>query len=172
MSPLAFDLDRLLSQLDSDTAALLERVRWRDWCLCWPYAGPPPAAGARMRPAAIAAGYFEATAGRFANDALGRSRRHATGSPRIVMSYPANRRLQYKVEVDWTLLPQHTNTLAGVAADVEVLRFRRETKSHRGISRLAAPPHFGCLLCEPGVFGGDFRSAVARNALHQSTHCY
>ncbi len=46
-----------------------------------------------------------------------------------------NRRIQYKVEVDYTELP-HTNTLDGVSADVEVLRFRREGNSHRGISRL------------------------------------
>jgi hypothetical protein len=50
------------------------------------------------------------------------------------MSHAVNIRLQYNVEVDWTALPPHTNTLAGIPPDIESLRFRREKSSHRGIS--------------------------------------
>lgn len=46
------------------------------------------------------------------------------------------RRLKYKVEVDWNALPHGTNTLDGVADNIEALRFTREKNSHRGISRL------------------------------------
>ena len=55
------------------------------------------------------------------------------------MTYAANCRLEYKVEIDWTSLPKHTNTLEGIPENVESMRFRREKRSHRGIS------HFTCL---------------------------
>jgi hypothetical protein len=66
VSPLALDLDRVLGQLDSETAALLERAV-RD-----------ALALAERRAAAIGStdalgyplGYFEATAGSFANEPL------------------------------------------------------------------------------------------------------
>jgi Leucine-rich repeat (LRR) protein len=52
------------------------------------------------------------------------------------MSQTVNRRIQYNVEVDWKALPAHTDTLEGISDDVVSLRFRREKRSHRGISRL------------------------------------
>ena len=66
MSPLAFDLDRLLSQLDSDTAALLERAV-RD-ALALAERRAAPAAGTDVL--GYPAGYFEATAGSFVHEAL------------------------------------------------------------------------------------------------------
>lgn len=45
------------------------------------------------------------------------------------------KRVQYNVDVDWSTLPRHTNTLTGISPDVESLRFRREKSSHRGISQ-------------------------------------
>jgi hypothetical protein len=67
MSPLAFDLDRVLSQLDSDTAALLERAVRDALALAERRVAPAVAADALGYPA----GYFEATAGSFANEPLG-----------------------------------------------------------------------------------------------------
>ncbi len=66
MSPLAFDLDRVLSQLDSDTAALLERAVRGALALAERRVAPAVAADAFGYPA----GYFEATAGSFADEAL------------------------------------------------------------------------------------------------------
>jgi hypothetical protein len=51
------------------------------------------------------------------------------------MARATDRRLEYKVEVDWANLPKHTNSLEGIADEVVSLRFRREKSSHRGISR-------------------------------------
>jgi hypothetical protein len=48
-----------------------------------------------------------------------------------------NRRLEYGIEVDWSALPPHTNSLLEVEPTIESLRFRREKNSHRGISRLS-----------------------------------
>ena len=71
MSPLAFDLDRLLSQLDSD-----RRVAERARCATGACAGRTPASAGRRSGCAvgIAAGDFEATAGSFANEVLECSR--------------------------------------------------------------------------------------------------
>jgi hypothetical protein len=48
-----------------------------------------------------------------------------------------NRRFEYGVEVDWTSLPPHTDSLVGVDPNVESMRFRRVKGSHRGISQLS-----------------------------------
>lgn len=48
-----------------------------------------------------------------------------------------NRRLAFRVEVDWPALPPHTSSLVGVDPGTESLRFRREKNSHRGISRFS-----------------------------------
>jgi hypothetical protein len=66
MSLLAFDLERLLSQLDSDTAALLERAVRDALALAERRAASAAVTDALGYPA----GYFEATAGSFANEAL------------------------------------------------------------------------------------------------------
>jgi hypothetical protein len=56
------------------------------------------------------------------------------------MAFPNSKRVQFNVEVDWKALPVHTNTLEGVSTDVEILRFRRERNSHRGIVNLIHHP--------------------------------
>jgi hypothetical protein len=66
MSPLAFDLERVLSQLDSDTAALLERAVRDALALAERRAAPAVAVDSLGYPA----GFFEATAGSFVNEVL------------------------------------------------------------------------------------------------------
>jgi hypothetical protein len=66
MSSLAFDLDRVLSQLDSETAALLERAVRDALALAEHRSAPALAVDALGYPP----GYFEATAGSFVNEAL------------------------------------------------------------------------------------------------------
>jgi hypothetical protein len=66
MSSLAYDLDRILSQLDSETAVLLERTVRDALALAERRAAHATATDALGYPV----GYFEATAGSFANEPL------------------------------------------------------------------------------------------------------
>lgn len=66
MSPLAFDLDRVLRELDSETAALLERAVRDALALAERRAVPTGAVDALGYPV----GYFEATAGSFVDEPL------------------------------------------------------------------------------------------------------
>ncbi len=66
VNPLAMDLDRALSQLDSETAVLLERTVRDALAL----AGRRAADGRASDALGYPAGYFEATAGSFANEPL------------------------------------------------------------------------------------------------------
>jgi hypothetical protein len=64
MSSLALDLDRLLSRIDPETAALLERTV-RDAIALAERRSPPP-----RDALGYPAGYFEATAGSFVDEPL------------------------------------------------------------------------------------------------------
>ena len=66
VNPLARDLDRVLGHLDSETAVLLERAVRDALALAERRAADGGAAHGRGYPA----GYFEATAGSFANEPL------------------------------------------------------------------------------------------------------
>jgi hypothetical protein len=66
MSSLAYDLDRILSQLDSETAVLLERTVRDALALAERRAAYATATDALGYPV----GYFEVTAGSFANEPL------------------------------------------------------------------------------------------------------
>jgi hypothetical protein len=65
-NPLALDLDRVLGQLDSETAVLLERTVRDALAL----AERRAADGGVIDTLGYPAGYFEATAGSFANEPL------------------------------------------------------------------------------------------------------
>ena len=67
LSPLALDLDKVLSQLDAETAVLLERA-WLGAMLA--LAERRAADGGAAHGLGYPAGYFEATAGSFANEPL------------------------------------------------------------------------------------------------------
>ena len=49
------------------------------------------------------------------------------------MEKPISARHTYRIEPVWDELPEHTNTLIGIARDEQRLRFRREKNSHRGL---------------------------------------
>jgi hypothetical protein len=66
VNPLALDLDRVLSQVDSGTALLLERTV-RDAVAL---AARRPAGSGAVDALGYPAGYFEATAGSFADETL------------------------------------------------------------------------------------------------------
>jgi hypothetical protein len=66
VNPLALDLNRVLSQLDSETAVLLERAVRDALAL----AERRAADGGAAHDLGYPAGYFEATAGSFANEPL------------------------------------------------------------------------------------------------------
>jgi len=66
MSPLASDLDRVLSQLDSETSALLERAVRDALALAERRVSP----AGDVDPLGYPLGYFEATAGSFVNEPL------------------------------------------------------------------------------------------------------
>jgi len=46
-------------------------------------------------------------------------------------------RIEYGIGIDWSSFPEFAKTIEGVPLEIESLRFYRERRSHRGISRLS-----------------------------------